>query len=584
MAFFDNRITSGDDIAEIENYIREKNFLDAGEALGMYFMGIITGVTNALTTLFMYIFSRLKRGFMKLGKILGRFFRKAGNFFAEPFRRYGMAIRLGKNDIRRKSTDEGSLAGFGARLRMLGRMFFGKRGVFVTVFNYALPVLSCIFLFNIIAYANSQPYALKLTVNGEFMGYITDQTIYTSAEQMVQKRINFTGASSDVVSFDPAYEVEMVGYSSTLSQYQLADRMLQLLDKQVEEGYGLYIGDTYFGTLQDQTKVQKTLDSLLNRYRTGSKNETVAFEKKITFTPGLYLTESFVNEDYIIHELTSNKTDAAYYTVVDGDSPSLICDKVDMTYQELAKLNPGFGPDYALYVGDKIKILRDEPFLNVVVTREEKYTESIPYTKEYVDDDTRYSGDEVVTKGENGKRSVVANVSYMNGVEISRKVLSKKTITKPVKEIIHIGTLERPTDASTETITEAGKYIWPVGGYSYMGYGWGGYPGHRGQDIIADYGTPIYAADSGVVIGINDGGYYNGGYGNLVKIQHYNGVITYYAHCSSIADIYVGQQVTCGQVIAYVGCTGEASCNHLHFEVHIGGTKVDPYPYLPYHN
>ncbi len=573
-------------LAEIEDNIREKKILDAGDTLGKYFLGIMEGIVRAFVTLILYSIAALLRGLDKLKRLFAKLFGKLAAVFSAPINRYKMAIRLSRNNIRRKSEDEGTAAGFAAGLRTAGRLLFGKRGIFVTIFNYALPVLSCVFLFNIIAYASSQTYALKLSVNGEFIGYISDEAVYTNAEQMVQKRINYTGASTDVVTFSPAYEVEMVGYSTMLSPYQLTDRMLQLLDKKIEYGYGLYIGDTYFGTLIEKTKVEEALDGLLDKYRTNNPKETVAFEKEITFTPGLYLSESFVNEDYIIHELTGNKTNAAYYTVVDGDAPSLICSKVDMTYEELEKLNPGFGPDYAVWVGDQIKILQDVPFLNVVITREEHYTESVDYTIEYVDDSTRYSDDKVITQnGEEGERSVVANVSYINGVEVSRKVLSRTTIKSPVKEIIAIGTKPRPVDASTETITEAGKFIWPVGGSSYTGYGWGGYPGHRGQDIIAAYGSPIYAADSGTVIGIDYGGawFYNGGYGNLVKIQHANGTVTYYAHCSAIADIYVGQQVTAGQVIAYVGATGEASCNHLHFEVHIGGVKVDPAPYLPYH-
>ena len=583
MTYFDEHITSGETLTEIEDHLRKKEIWDATVTLGKYFLGVIIGLGKALAILVLSLIAALLRGFDKLKRIFGKWLEKLKKVLSAPIERYKMAIRLNRNNIKKKSREEGALAAIGERLKIFGRTLFGKRGILRTVFNYALPVLSCIFLFNIISYASSQTYALKLTVNGEFIGYIDDETVYTNAEQMVQKRINYTG-NSDVVTFEPTYEVEMVGYSSTLSQYQLTDRMLQLLDKQIEYGYGLYIGDTYFGTLLDQTKVQETLDGLLDKYRTGNKKETVAFEKDIVFTPGLYLSESFVDEDYIIDELTGYKTKAAYYTVVDGDAPSLICSKVDMTYEELARLNPGFGPDYAVWVGDKIKIIQDEPFLNVVVTREESYTESIAYSTEYVDDSSRYSDDKVITQnGENGKRAVTANVSYINGVEVSRKILSRSTITAPVKEIIALGTKPRPTDASTETITEAGKFIWPVGPGSHWGYGWYGYYGHTGVDIIAAYGTPIYAADSGVVIGIYDGGGYNGGYGNLVKIQHYNGTITYYAHCSAIADIYVGQEVTAGQVIAYVGMTGEATCYHLHFEVHIGGIKVDPAPYLPSH-
>ena len=98
---------------------------------------------------------------------------------------------------------------------------------------------------------------------------------------------------------------------------------------------------------------------------------------------------------------------------------------------------------------------------------------------------------------------------------------------------------------------------------------------HTGIDIGVSYGTPIHAAASGQVI-------YAGwmeGYGNLVFIDHGRGISTGYAHQSSIA-VSNGQSVTQGQVIGYVGCTGHCFGPHLHFEVRVNGTPVDPLGYL----
>lgn len=116
--------------------------------------------------------------------------------------------------------------------------------------------------------------------------------------------------------------------------------------------------------------------------------------------------------------------------------------------------------------------------------------------------------------------------------------------------------------------------------------GWGDYPGHTGIDISAPYGTPIFAGDSGVITDFyyeENANYFscNGGYGNLVVITHDNGLQTYYAHCSTLANIYEGQRVTAGELIAYVGSTGRSYGPHLHFEVHVNGHKVPPEPYLP---
>jgi murein DD-endopeptidase MepM/ murein hydrolase activator NlpD len=121
----------------------------------------------------------------------------------------------------------------------------------------------------------------------------------------------------------------------------------------------------------------------------------------------------------------------------------------------------------------------------------------------------------------------------------------------------------------------ASGFIWPVNGpvTSPFGMRWGRM--HTGIDIGVPYGTPIHAAASGRVI-------YAGwmdGYGNLVFVDHGRGLSTGYAHQSSIT-VSNGQAVTQGEVIGYVGCTGHCFGPHLHFEVRVNGTPVDPLGYL----
>ena len=98
---------------------------------------------------------------------------------------------------------------------------------------------------------------------------------------------------------------------------------------------------------------------------------------------------------------------------------------------------------------------------------------------------------------------------------------------------------------------------------------------HNGLDIGAGYGTPIVAAQAGEVISAQ----YHWSWGNNVLIWHNETFSTRYAHMSSIA-VSAGQYVEQGQIIGYVGSTGESFGNHLHFEVYYGGRRVDPDPYL----
>ena len=99
---------------------------------------------------------------------------------------------------------------------------------------------------------------------------------------------------------------------------------------------------------------------------------------------------------------------------------------------------------------------------------------------------------------------------------------------------------------------------------------------HEGVDLGAEVGTPIYAADNGTVTYAE---FNNGGYGYMVKIDHGNGLETYYAHCSELL-VEEGQIVAKDDLIAKVGNTGRSTGPHLHFEVRQDGTPVDPMRFI----
>jgi murein DD-endopeptidase MepM/ murein hydrolase activator NlpD len=126
-----------------------------------------------------------------------------------------------------------------------------------------------------------------------------------------------------------------------------------------------------------------------------------------------------------------------------------------------------------------------------------------------------------------------------------------------------------------DTTPSAAGFIWPVNGPVTSPFGWRWGRMHEGIDIGVGYGTPIHAAASGRVIYAG----WMSGYGNLVATDHGRGISTAYGHQSRIA-VSVGQIVSQGQTIGYVGCTGHCFGPHLHFEVRINGSPVDPLGYL----
>ncbi|WP_223191816.1 M23 family metallopeptidase [Propionispora hippei] len=123
--------------------------------------------------------------------------------------------------------------------------------------------------------------------------------------------------------------------------------------------------------------------------------------------------------------------------------------------------------------------------------------------------------------------------------------------------------------------------IWPASGqvtsrFGYRSSPWGrGSDYHPGIDIASDYGTPIVATADGTVVHSD----WSSGYGKLVEVDHGNGIVTLYGHCSQLL-VKSGDYVKKGQVVAYMGSTGLSTGTHVHYEVRVNGTAVNPDKFL----
>ena len=169
--------------------------------------------------------------------------------------------------------------------------------------------------------------------------------------------------------------------------------------------------------------------------------------------------------------------------------------------------------------------------------------------------------------------------------EVSRLIQAKeeeirRKAEEARRQAQQAGNVEFP-DGGYVMQSYGGGMIWPISGPITSEFGWRTHPifgsarFHSGLDIGGDYGMPIHAAASGVVI---EAGWI-GGYGNTIMIEHGSGIVTLYGHNESLA-VGVGQQVNQGDVIAYCGSTGNSTGPHCHFEVRVGGEPVSPWDYL----
>ena len=292
---------------------------------------------------------------------------------------------------------------------------------------------------------------------------------------------------------------------------------------------------------------------------------------------GIYLTSSVKKEQEIVDLLNSEVAGEVTYTVEAGDTPSGVAKKNGVSYSDFKAMNPDCESKFL--IGQKVYIAKSEPFAAVKVIRKETYKVETMYETETINDNSKsISYTKVTQNGVKGITEVTANMEYVNGVKVKETVLSTKVLQQVVNQKIVKGT--KMPAAATVTASSGGssisglKFIWPVAG-GYISSPFGGARRHGGIDIAAPRGTAIYAAEDGVVTLAR----WNGSYGNCVVIDHGNGIQTLYGHASKLVA-KVGQKVKKGDVIALVGSTGRSTGNHCHFEIHKGGSRINPAPYI----
>ena len=443
---------------------------------------------------------------------------------------------------------------------------------------YILPVLALAGMVTVVQNTIRQPYALEVQVNGEAVGYVANEDVFNSAREAVQERISYAGTDKTQWTVEPTYTVTVA--HKTMDENEMADAILKSASDEISEGTALYLDGELTAVCSDGTSLQSYLSSLLEPYEDPENpNVTVGFNKDVTLENGIYFNESFQDEAEVENELSGVQQQEKIYTVQAGDTLWSIAQKNDLTFRELCDLNTNFKgaaltETSNIQAGDELIVTKQEAMLEVRITKIETWQEEIPYTTETTKSSEYTVGTKKTTQtGENGIRSVTAQRVYnTDGVQLSQQILETTVIKEPVTERIVVGT--KKVTSSTSYITGSGQFIWPVPGYRNCSRWYGG--SHKGVDICAAAGTPIYASAGGTVTkaGYNKAGA-GTGYGYSIIINHGNGYTTVYAHCLSLV-VHAGQTVKQGQLIGYVGSTGRSSGNHCHFEIRRNGSYIAP--------
>ena len=441
--------------------------------------------------------------------------------------------------------------------------------------NYIVPAVSAVVFVFIVQYAFSLNFAIGVEYNGQHIGYIQDESVFQETEAKIQSRLVYQSDDQEL-SYHPRFTLAIVPTGTLMTSAELTDTIISASGTDVVEATGLVIDGKFVGAVKDISAVKEHLDSKLAAAKQ-SETDRVEFTKTVEMEEGLYFKSNVVSEEDLIALIDSNTQVDRYYTVQEGDAPLSIAEKNDVTLDELVALNPDILTNCP--VGRSVLINKSESYLPVKRIVTITYEETISYATEYIDTSSLYKGQkQTKTSGQNGTRSITADVSYVDGVEIGREILSSEVTAQPVNEVILRGTASLPTTSGGGNPSKYGL-IWPTSGSGrYISSPYGGSRNHKAIDICyygGAYGKTIVAAHSGTVTYAG----WKPSYGYVVFIQS-GSVTTVYGHCSKLA-VSTGQTVTQGQYIANIGSTGYSTGPHLHFEVRINGSYVNPASYLP---
>lgn len=423
--------------------------------------------------------------------------------------------------------------------------------------------LAVIFLTAITVFAANYRVGYTVKVENVVLGTVATKGEYYEILDEVKTEVS----NISELEFEPVEEefsVGIVSVDSFSEKEEIAENVKAISEGMVPAHTITADGD-FVVALNDFNDAVKLKDTYLENFKEENENITVSYGADVN------IAESHVPEDAVLtyEEAEAELLAGKYiiYTVAENDTPEQIAENYDTTVEEIMNANE----IEEILLGQNLKIYTGEPAIPIKTVEYINGNVDVPFEVIQKEDSTVYRGQtRIETYGVNGEKYLHAYVTRINGYITEENVIESVIFTEPVAQVELVGTKDLPSSTGT------GKFIMPTSGSLTSAFGrrWG--RSHTGIDVAAKSGTPIYASDNGIVI---ESEYRSNGYGNIVKIDHQNGYVSYYAHCSKLYA-NVGDVVAKGDLIAAVGNTGRSTGPHLHFEIRHNDVPQNPYNFI----
>jgi murein DD-endopeptidase MepM/ murein hydrolase activator NlpD len=412
--------------------------------------------------------------------------------------------------------------------------------------------------------------AFQVYLDKDSLGIVRSEEAALDIMNDIKKDLSNTYGAECVLDKELSFELTHAKDKDLIKAEELKEGIKDKIDFAVL-GYSIVVNDEEVGAVKTEKDAKAILDDIKKPYvesLEGDIQEIKFVEDVKVMKKKLQVSDIKSNSDII--ELIEIGTEKIKTHVIEvGESFWTVAKMYDTSVDELVDANPERDPK-KLKPGDEIKLLVPTPKLTVATTEKIEYTKDTDFETIVETNDSMYKNQKKVkVEGIKGESHFVANVKKQNGAVVEEEILSEDVIKEPVNELVVQGTKELPKTMAT------GVLMMPTRGRFTSGYGtrWGRM--HRGIDIAAAVCTPIHASDGGTVSFSGR----QGTYGNMIEIDHGNGIKTRYAHCSKLL-VSKGTKVYKGQHIANVGSTGRSTGPHVHLEVLVNGVHVNPSKYV----
>lgn len=426
-----------------------------------------------------------------------------------------------------------------------------------------------IVIFSGMWYLSVKTPAYAIVIDGQQKFAVKDRKVVDKALQDIKRELN-NGLDKQTVQL--ANTVKIKRTMATRKDIVPADKVKSTLSHEVNfsvNAVAIVVNGkavTYVANKDIANEVLGKIKKQYSQVDQGEKLISAKLQEKVSLKTQKVAAGKVKNAKQAFDLITMGSENPEKYEVKEGDSLWLIARKNDMYVDDIKKANHLESED--LQPGDKLILLKSKPYINVIAQVEGQKVEVIPFATKIVTDRTVPTSVKVKQEGKTGEKQVAYTATKLNGVINQKTVLEEKIMQAAVDKIIVKGS--RVTYVASRG-GGSGNLDWPCYGPISQYYG----GGHTGVDIAARSGSAIRAADGGTVTFAG----YEGGYGKFIIVNHGNGLVTRYAHCSSIS-VSAGDYVSKGQVIGAVGSTGHSTGPHLHFEVLSGGSFRNPFSYL----